>query len=165
MMDSWFTLEELQDNQLLLKNVKLMILVISILAPIPFERREDRVIRMSAAVSASMPYTLREEFPSGETLCGYHDELQEFLNHLFERMLLDDETKKLKSLMLALTKLSGLVKYAEQKILLAGVHQAVGVYWIERKISKTPLKQAEDAAICEFWKVAIYRAVNIVNRE
>lgn len=164
MMDSWFTLEELQDDQRLLKNKKLMSSIVCMQLPTLFEKREDAVHRMATAVTISMPYTLIEEFPKGERLCGYHDDLREFLWHLFDRILLDDEIKRIKTLLLSVTKLSSLVKYAEQKILLAGVHQAVGIYWIERKIANVPIKQAEELAIREFWNVVTYRAVNILNR-
>lgn len=96
MMNSWFTLEELQDNKRLSKNKRLMEVIVLMQLPVPFENKEDRVNRIAMAIELSLPSALKCEFTIGERICGYQGDLLEFLHHLCERMLLGDEAKRMK---------------------------------------------------------------------
>ena len=165
MMDEWFTLEDLQDNRKLLNNRRIMGLVVLFEIMTPFRSREERIRSMASSVASSMPNGLRSAFPIGERNNNYFDEWEYVFEGLFEKLLLNDDLKimeTMKKRFFSTIKMSIPVKYAEEKILLAGIYQVAGIYWMERKISMSSPRQAKDVAIREFWNVVKHKTYGVV---
>lgn len=158
LLDSWFTMEELQDNQRLLHNSRIMTLIMMCQLPV-YKEKEDKVWSMAGNLWISLSPALRLHIS--------HDEWDAFFRDLMWRVLLDDETRKLKDTFVMLinyvTKLGLPIKYLEQKIILAGIHHAVGIYLIERSFGTNP-KDASKAAGDGYWDAVWYRTLTILDR-
>lgn len=158
LLDSWFTMEELQDNQRLLMNVRIMMLISKFQIPV-FKEKEDKVWYLSGDLWISLSPQLKDVLS--------HDEWDMFFRYLLRRLLLDDETKKLKDMMITIinmtTKLGLPIKYLEQKIMLAGIHHAIGLYLIEREFD-TKMEDAMKIAGDGFWEAAMYRTASVFER-
>lgn len=158
LLDSWFTMEELQDNQRLLYNFRIMNLIMMFQLPL-YKEKEDRVWNMAGNLWISLSPALQSHIS--------HDEWETFFKDLMYRVLLDEETKKLKDTFVKLinyiTKMGLVIKYLEQKIILAGIHHAVGIYIIERSFGTNP-KNASRAAGDGYWDAVWYRIYTIFDR-
>ena len=95
LLDSWFSMEELQDIRILLKNVRIM----PVIAMLQLSGdKESRVLHLSSALQASLSPQLEQALN--------HDEWGKFFKYLMGRILLDDETKKLKNMFLTITNMA-----------------------------------------------------------